>query len=369
MKLTLQIKLLPDDGQVKSLIETIKECNRVCNDISDIAWQNKTFNKFTLHHLTYHPIKSTSKLSAQALVRVIGKVADSYRLNKKVQRRFKPLGAIAYDTRILSYTVEKQIASIWSVDGRLKISFVCHNPKYLPYIKGEADLVTKKGKFYLFQTVEVPEDNVKDIEEFIGVDFGIIQLATLSNDKSFSGKTVDDVRQRMTKLKRALQKKGSKSAKRHLKKLSGRERRFKKNTNHIISKQIVQLAKDTNKGIALENLKGFKVTVRKAQREQFGKWAFNELGNFITYKAKMNGVSVVFVNPRNTSRTCNHCGHISKSNRKTQSDFVCVQCKFSLNADLNASRNIALLGSVNNRIAVHAPLAIPPVLGTASRLL
>jgi hypothetical protein len=50
--------------------------------------------------------------------------------------------------------------------------FVCHNPKYLPYIKGESDLVYKKGKFYLFQTVDIPDEDVDDVEEFIGVDFG-----------------------------------------------------------------------------------------------------------------------------------------------------------------------------------------------------
>src|SRR3990167_9751205 len=113
MKLTLQIKLLPDNKQTKSLIETLKECNRVCNEISNTAWQNKIFNTFKLHHVVYHKIKSASKLSAQALVRCIGKVSDSYKLDKKVQRRFKPFGAIAYDTRILSYNIEKQIVSIW----------------------------------------------------------------------------------------------------------------------------------------------------------------------------------------------------------------------------------------------------------------
>jgi IS605 OrfB family transposase len=367
MKLTLQIKLLPDDKQVKSLIQTLKECNHICNDISDTAWQNKTFNQFKLHHLVYRRTKDTSRLSAQALVRCISKVADSYKLDKKVQRRFKPLGAITYDSRIISY--KETSVSIWSVDGRLKIPFVCHNSKYLPYIKGEADLVYKKGKFYLFQTVEVPEDDVKDIEEFIGVDFGIINLATTSDGKSFSGKQVDNIRQRMTTLKKSLQKRGSKSAKRHLKKLSGKERRFKKNTNHIISKQIVKCAKDTNKGIALENLKGFKVSVRKAQRERLGKWAFNELGQFIAYKARLSGIPVVYVNPRNTSRTCSYCGYVSKSNRKTQSKFVCVQCNFSLNADINGALNIASRASVNKPIAVYAPVAISPSLGTASRLL
>jgi len=369
MKLTLQIKLLSDDKQSKSLIETLKECNRVCNDISNIAWQNKIFNKFKLHHLVYHPIKSTSNLSAQALVRCIGKVADAYKKDRKTKRTFKSLGAIAYDTRILSYNIEKQIISIWSVDGRLKIPFVCHNPKYLPYIKGEADLITKKGKFYLFQTVEIPEDDVKNVEEFIGVDFGIINLATTSDGNTFSGKQVDDARLKINIIKRALQKRKTKSAKRHLKKLSGRERRFKKNINHVISKQIVRLAEDTNRGIALENLKGFKVSVRKAQREQFGKWSFNELGNFIDYKARLKGIPIFFVDPKNTSRTCSRCGCVSKSNRKTQSKFVCVQCGFSLNADLNASKNIASLGSVNNRIAVHSPVVSAPSLGTASPFL
>ena len=366
MKLTLQIKLLPSNEQAKSLLTTLKEANVACNQISDVIWQKKVFNQFKVHHLVYHNLKKATRLSAQILIRCISKVIDTYKLDKKVQRRFKPLGAITYDTRMLSYNTEKQIVSIWSVDGRLKIPFVCHNPKYLPYIKGEADLVTKKSKFYLFQTIEVPEDDVKDVEEFIGVDFGIVQLATVSDGKNFSGKEVDNVRQKITKLKRDLQKRGSKSAKRHLKKLSGKERRFKRNTNHIISKQIVQLAKDTNRGIALENLKGFKVTVRKAQREQFGKWAFGELRNFTTYKAKLNGIPVVFVDPRNTSRTCSHCGYISKSNRKTQSEFICIQCGFSLNADLNGAINIASRASVNKPIAVHTPATISPSLGTAS---
>jgi len=367
VKLTLQIKLLPDQKQSQALLDTLRECNRVCNEISLVAWDNKTFNQYKLHHLVYHSIKQSSKLSAQALVRCISKVADSYKKDKKKQRRFKPLGSVAYDSRILSY--KKDFVSIWSVDGRLKIPFICHNSKYFPYIKGEADLVTKKGKFYLFQTVEVPEEDIKDVEEFIGVDFGIVNLAATSDGKFFSGKQVDAVRQKMTKFKKALQRKGSKSAKRHLKKLSGRERRFKRQTNHIIAKQIVSLAKDTNMGIALENLKGFKVSVKKEQREQFRKWSFAELRNFIAYRARLNGIPVVFVDPKNTSRTCSKCGYVSKSNRKNQSEFVCQYCSFSCNADINGAKNIALRASVNTPIAAHILTAITPPLGTASHLL
>ncbi len=118
-----------------------------------VYFSQKYFDRgeYKLHREVYHPIKSSFNLSAQMVVRCISKVADSYKLDKKVKREFRILGAITYDARILSYT--KDGVSLWSVDGRLKgIKFVCHNPNYLPYIKGEADLVFKKGKFYLFQT-------------------------------------------------------------------------------------------------------------------------------------------------------------------------------------------------------------------------
>jgi len=350
MKLTLQIKLLPTPEQALVLLKTFRQANATCNAISDIAWEKKEFNQYRLHHLVYRTQKEVSGLSAQMLIRCISKVVDSYKLNKKTKHVFKPLGAITYDNRILSY--KNNMVSIWTVEKRIKIPFICHNQKFLPYIKGEADLVTKKGKFYIFQTVEVPEDDVQDIESFLGVDFGIVNLATTSDGDNFSGEQVNKVRERTAKIKSALQKKGSKSAKKHLKRISGKERNFKKQTNHTIAKKIVSIAKDTHRGIALENLRGFRgrQTVRHEQREQFGKWAFFELGRFIQYKARLAGIPVVFVDPRNTSRECSRCGHISKANRKSQSEFVCQSCGFQIHADRNAAKNIALRAAVNQPI-------------------
>ncbi|MGA9407284.1 MAG: transposase, partial [Bacteroidota bacterium] len=178
MKLTLQIKLLPDNAQAKFLLETIRRANSVCNEISAIAWEKKVFNQFKLHRLCYHKIKESSHLTAQVVARCLSKVSDSYKLDKKTKRTFKPLGAITYDARILSYTKEK--VSIWSVNGRLKMPFVCFRPDWIPFIKGEADLVTRKGKFFLLQCVEFPEEKIKDMEDFLGVDFGIKNIATLS---------------------------------------------------------------------------------------------------------------------------------------------------------------------------------------------
>ena len=348
VKLTLKIKLLPTDEQADLLLETMKEANTVCNAISDVAWQEKIFNNFKLHHRTYHAYKATFNLSSQMLIRQIAKVADAYKLDKKTKRSFKPLGSIAYDSRIMTYNPDN-VVSLWCIGGRQKINFVCHNPNYIPYIKGEADLVYKKGKFYLFQTVDVPEEEVKDIEDFIGVDFGLVSIATLSNGKEFNSKKLQDYREKRQKVRSSVQSKCTRGSKKLLKRLSGRERTTASIINHTIAKQIVQIAKEENKGIALEDLKGIRFSsLKKGKkfRTRVGKWSFNQLRQYISYKAILNGVPVVLVNPRYTSKTCNNCHHIG--NRKGKI-FRCNNCGNNMDADINASKNIATLGcSVNN---------------------
>jgi len=347
MKLTLQIKLLPSNEQVKSLLETLKEANNVCNQISETMWEKKVWNQYKVHHLVYHSIKQATRLSAQMIIRCISKTVDAYKLDRKKKRQFKPLGAITYDQRILSYKADN-IASVWSVDGRLKIPFICHNEKLLPYIKGEADLVTKKGKWYLFQTVEVPEDDVKDIEDFIGVDFGIVNLATLSTGKVMSGETLNQYRKKRQAVRSLLQSKCTKGAKKLLKRLSGKEKRTASIANHTIAKCIVETAKESNCGIVLENLKGIRKNGNKkgkAFRSKLGKWNFFQLRSYISYKAKRFGIPVILVNPAYTSQTCNSCYRIGSRNGES---FKCI-CGYSELADVNAARNIRDWGRSVNR--------------------
>lgn len=344
MKLTLQLKLLPTHEQFTSLKKTLIEANAACNEISDTAFTKKIYNQYKLHHETYHRIKSSFNLSAQMVVRCISKVCDAYKLDRKVKREFRQLGAITYDARILSYGEDS--VSLWSVDGRLKgVKFVCHNQKYIPYIKGEADLVFKKGKFYLFQTVEVPEEDIKDIESFIGCDFGLVDICTLSNGKSFNSKPLQEYREKRQKVRSSVQRKGTKSAKRLLKRLSGRERTFGTITNHTISKQIVQIAKLEGKGIAIEDLKGIRFSANKKGkkfRTRVGKWSFNQLRQFLAYKSLLNGVKLVSVPPNYTSKTCSNCFHIGNRQGKK---FTCNNCNSVFDADHNGAKNIALLGA------------------------
>lgn len=369
MKLTLKIKLLPTDEQANLLLETMKEANDVCNAISDVAWQEKIFNNFKLHHKVYHPYKATFQLSSQMLIRQIAKVADAYKLDKKTKRTFKPLGSISYDSRIMTYK-PNDIVSLWVIGGRIKIPFVCHNRNYLPYIKGEADLVYKKGKFYLFQTVDVPEEDVADIEEFIGVDMGLLEIASLSNGKNFNSKKLNDYREKRQKVRSSLQSKGTKGCKKVLKRLSGKERTTSTIINHTISKQIVQLAKSEGKGIAIEDLKGIRFSANKKGkkfRTRVGKWNFNQLRSFLTYKCLLNGVKLVDVPPAYTSKTCHNCFHVGSRQGKK---FTCNNCNSVFDSDENAAKNIALLGTnfVNSPekpsmlyCQVHSFLGLKPI--------
>jgi len=343
MKLTLKIKLLPNKGQANNLLDTIKEANNACNFISDYAWENKIFNQFKLHKGTYYNTKKSFNLSAQMIVRCIAKVSTAYNLDRKIKRRFKPLGSIVYDSRILNYKPNNTV-SIWSVNGRLKIPFICHNQNYLPYIKGESDLVFKKDKFYLFQTIDVPEQNIEDVEEFIGVDFGQTDIAVLSDGTNYNSAQLKEVRKKYSKVRASIQSKGTRSSKKLLKRLSGKEKRFVSINNHTISKQIITKAKKEKKGIAIEDLSNIRKTAKpksKAQKTELNRWSFYQLRQFLSYKALLSGIKLVVIPPAYTSQTCSSCLHIGDRNGKR---FSCKNCGNTMDADHNAAINIATWG-------------------------
>lgn len=124
--------------------------------------------------------------------------------------------------------------------------------------------------------------------------------------------------------------------------MSGRQRRFQKDTNHCISKQLVAKAKDTKRAIALEDLSGIRqrVTVRKTHRARLHNWAFGQLRAFIGYKAQRAGVPSGVVDPAYTSQRCSVCGHTERRNRPSQASFCCVACGYTAPADVNAAINI-----------------------------
>jgi IS605 OrfB family transposase len=206
----------------------------------------------------------------------------------------------------------------------------------------------------------VPDEVIKS-DTFVGIDRGIRRIAVTSEKEFFGGGTVRKVSHRYRVLRAELQSCGSRSAKRHLRIISKKENRFRRDENHKISKEIIKVL-PAGSTIILEDLKYIRERCRQRseQRGEFHNWSFYQLEQFLIYKAEAVGCSVVYVDPRYTSQKCSHCGYTSKNNRQNQVQFKCVHCGYTLNADLNASFNIRnnYLDSIRHpsRAPVNGPI-------------
>ncbi|HYW89211.1 MAG TPA: transposase, partial [Chloroflexota bacterium] len=211
---------------------------------------------------------------------------------------------------------------------------------------GESDLVLRRGTFYLHATANVVEEPEIEAQDVLGVDLGIVNIATDSDGTVYSGAYLSGLRHRHRRLRQRLQIKGTRSARRLLKLRRRKEARFAAATNHALSKRLVAEAQGTARAIALEELQGIheRVSVSRPQRATLHSWAFNQLRRFVAYKARLVGVSVVYVDPRNTSRTCPACGLVDKRNRPTQAQFRCIGCGLAGHADTIAALNVRARG-------------------------
>ncbi|MFB6677308.1 RNA-guided endonuclease InsQ/TnpB family protein [Streptomyces sp. NPDC056390] len=369
MKVVVQVKLMPQAEQVAALSVTLRTVNEAANWVSAVAFEHGVPREYELRKRTYGELKARG-LGAQAAQHVIKKVRDSYttlraniragNLGKEGSKRrrkaqskpitFRPRAAQPYDDRCLSWQYDARMVSIWTSSGRIKnVRFACSSDalKMLrDHRQGESDLIERDGVFYLLATCDVPEAEQYEPDHFIGVDLGIANIATTSTGRKTAGRGLNRHRKRHLELRRKLQAKGTKSAKRLLKRRNRREQRHAKNQNHIIAKTIVTEAERTSAGISLEELRGIRqrVRLRKPQRVALHSWAFAQLADFIVYKARRAGVPVVFVDPAYTSQQCCQCGHIDKKNRVNQARFTCRNCGVVAHADRNASHNIARKG-------------------------
>jgi len=208
----------------------------------------------------------------------------------------------------------------------------------------ETERIKHQIKWKISLTVKVPF-KLKSYNKTIGIDLGIRHPAVLSNNKFFSGKKLRHIRFQQFK-KRFKQKK-----------LKNKEHRQITHINHQISKQIVNIALKEKTNLALENLTGIRERLLKQKNTSLtflSHWAYKQLIDFIVYKASLAGIKVDFVDPSGTSITCSKCGYKDEKNRINQSTFRCKSCGFELNADLNASRNIALLSMRKSIPTGHA---------------
>ena len=373
MKLVAALKLLPSPEQAACLTATLARCNEACSWLAGRGFETRTFRQYDLHKMAYAEIRECFGLTAQAAVRSIAKVADAFKVNREVAPTFRADAAQPYDDRIIRFVRDGSAVSLWTIEGRIMIPVVMgeHQRRLMAFRKGEVDLCFVRGKWMLAATCDIPETDAFQAEDWLGVDLGIVSLATDSDGGVHSGAEVERRRQRHQKRRSGLQRRGTRAARRRLRKLSGKQRRYQTHTNHCVSKALVRDAERTGRGIALERLKGIRerVTARSGdQRVRLGNWGFGQLGSFVAYKAKRVGVPLVFVDPRNTSRQCAACGCIDKRNRPNQAAFKCIGCGHEAHADLNAARNIRQRGRAGQG-AVMTPEVLAPRKVGQSRLL
>ena len=300
---TEMLKLAPSPEQADALLATMRACNAAATRAAEVAFEHRTANKIRLQPTVYADLRETFKLSSQMAVRAISKACEAYKRDKKIKPVFTQLGAVAYDQRILSWKGRDRV-SILTLGGRIVVPVVWQG-RWLgttgTVLRGAADLIWRDGKFYLTVVIDVPEPPAgPEPDEWLGVDLGIVNIAADSDGTTYCGKAVRAVRYRNRQLRARLQSKGTKSAKRLLASRRRKEARFARDVNHCISKALVSEAKDTRRGIKLEDLSGIntRATVRKAQRADRLCWSFFQLRAFIAYKATLAGVPVALAEPQ-----------------------------------------------------------------------
>ena len=334
---------------------TISAYSKAFNLICQIGFESKDKNGVSLHKKTYSETREylPSQLAISARMKATEALKGIFAKGKDAScPKAHSHQSIRLDVNSYSLFLKTQEVSFLTISGRKRLAFAIpeYYQEYFDSWKHKtADLCIKKNKVFLHIVFEKDVADSIPNNEVVGIDRGINNLAVSSNNKFFGGGKVKKIVRRNQRLRSRLQRKGTRSAKRHLARLSGKERRFRADINHQISKNIVMLLVPGST-IALENLSGIRnQRLRKKMRTLINSWSFYQLEQFITYKALANGIVVLHVDARYTSQGCSRCGHIDPHNRKG-SAFCCLECGLKLNADLNASRNIAQRAMGDNGI-------------------
>lgn len=361
VKLVVQVKLLPSPEQAAALAATLHACNEAASYVSRVAFETTTFGRNDLQRRVYAQVKASFGLSAQPTVRTIKKVVDAYttlhaNLRSRSKRHhkaaskpveFRPDAAQPFDDRCLSWRHDARTVSIWTTHGRIRDVAFAGQPDQLAmvakYRRGETDLIRRDEAWFLIATCEVPEPPANRAPvDWVGVDRGIVNLATTSDGHNYSGRRLARYRRWQARKRAELQAKQTRSARRRAKRRAKREARHAACVNHQISKRIVVVAERTGRGIAVEDLRGIRDRVRpyRHQRAALSSWPFHQLCTFVAYKAKRAGVPFLEVDAAYSSQGCPRCGHTCRANRRSRDWFCCVVCGLAGPADHVAAVNV-----------------------------
>jgi IS605 OrfB family transposase len=348
---TVVCKLAPTPEQVVEIDATLRAFASACDLAAETARSIHSTNKVKVQHEAYRDIRERFGLSANLAIRAIARACAALKVPARMHSAFDPT-SIDYDARIFSFREWNWTFSLTLLHSRQRIEARLGD-RQRSMLKGRkptaAVLVRRRDGGYFLHvqlTDEAPESI--EVKGVIGLDMGVKNLAVTDDGETFSEDGVEACRRRYARIRRTCQRTGTKSAKRKLRKVRAKEGRYRKDVNHVISRRVIEKAKGTGHAIAVEELTGIgdRTTARKADRSRMKAWAFHQLRSFLTYKALAEGIPILAVDPRDTSRTCSECGHCERANRKSRDDFECRHCGFSMGADWNAARNIRDRGEV-----------------------
>lgn len=387
IQVTIKAKLkVPNSETALRFSKTMEQYRQACNYVSEYIFNHDfDMKQSRLNRELYTELRNLFGLKSQMAQSVIRTVIARYRTVKTQMARkpykyqdqntgewyrevrdltwlHKPISfnrpqVDLQRTRDWSYLSTRGQLSINTLDGRVKVDPICHG--FDQYFDGTwkfglAKMLKIGGKWYLHisATKEVADFDNQTVKHVVGIDRGLRFLATAFDEQGqtafFDGKAVMRKRAKYQKLRAELQAKGTKSAKRRLKKLSGRENRWMSDVNHCLSKTLVQKYGD-NTLFVLEDLTGVsfeRTDLPKALRNQNKSWAFYQLEQFLTYKAHLNNSEVVEVSAKYTSQRCPKCGIIKKDNRDHgKHEYHCSNCGYRSNDDRIGAMNIQLLGT------------------------
>ena len=347
--------LAPTDAQAAILTETSTVFTSAFNQAVALGWQANVSNATQLHYLAYYPVKAAhplrvSDLINQARVKAAEALRSALALRQDTTRPVSMPHSLACPPRYNTHTYRVDWASrtvrLSTTGGRQTLRFAvpAYAAKYTGFPTDTADLLWKRGRWYLHIVVTLPSPVLQPSSDVMGVDLGLAQPAVTSTPAFLGARRWKAIEGQRFTLQRQLQRAGTPSATRHLRHLGGKQARFRKDCDHVLSKQIVHSCA-LGATIVLEHLTDIrrrtKITRKTATSRRVHSWSFAQVRSFIEYKAEERGCTVVAVDPRHTSQTCSCCGYQARNNRRSRGRFVCRQCGFELHADLNAARNIA----------------------------
>ena len=356
--LTLVCKIQPSDDEHAHLEETLRASADACAYIHAIIPARIT-NVVRMQAMLYYDVRGRFGLSSNLAQQAFRRVAA----NRKVARAqgeavttFEPT-SIQYDQRIFAFTERDWTVSLTLLHGRVRFRLHLGN-----YQRGKlrvqrptsAQLCKHRdGSYAIHIQIKIPVPTPRTPTDVLGVDLGRTDIAHTSDSESWDGSGIRTCRDHFARMRAVLNhkaSKGTRSTRRRcrglLERLSGREQRFQRHTNHVISKTLVETAQQTNAALALEDLTGLRDRTNqehrpKTERRRSNSWAFFQLRQFVTYKAVLAGVVVHLVPAAYTSQMCHDCLHIGS---RTGKRCACAHCGWTGDADCNAAKNIKILG-------------------------